>query len=114
ESTIAASPDSQLALLGGPKAVSGAPPRSVRWGQPELDQLEAMIGQNSLFYWKGPRTTLLIERFKHICPLDHVMTCSSGTAAIHIAVAAAGIQPGDEVITSPISDIGSVIGVLYQ
>src|SRR5262249_22757657 len=47
-------------------------------------------------------------------PLQHVMPCSSGTAALHIAVAAAGIGPGDEVITSPITDIGTVIGVLYQ
>src|SRR6185369_2707759 len=38
----------------------------------------------------------------------------SGTAALHIAVTAAGIGPGDEVITSPITDIGTVIGVLYQ
>jgi dTDP-4-amino-4,6-dideoxygalactose transaminase len=42
------------------------------------------------------------------------MTCSSGTAALHIAVAAAGIGPGDEVITSPFTDIGTLIGILFQ
>ena len=89
-------------------------PRRVRWGEPERERLNAMLGQDSLFYWKAPQTTLLIERFQKICPLRHVMTCSSGTAALHIAVAAAGIGPGDEVITSPITDIGTVIGTLYQ
>ena len=42
------------------------------------------------------------------------MPCSSGTAAVHIAVATAGIGPGDEVITSPITDMGTVIGILFQ
>ena len=73
-----------------------------------------MLGQDSLFYWKGPQATLLIERFKKVCPVKYVMPCSSGTAALHIAVAAAGVGPGDEVITSPITDIGTVIGVIYQ
>jgi len=112
--TAAAAPTSQLALHGGQKAVSEPLPRLVRWGEPERERLNALIGQDSLFYWKGPQTTLLIERFRQACPLQHVMSCSSGTAAIHIAVAAAGIAPGDEVITTAITDIGTVIGVLYQ
>jgi perosamine synthetase len=110
----AATPGVQLALHGGEKAVRGLAGAGRRWGEPERRQLEAMLGQDSLFYWQGPQTRLLAERFREICPLGHVQTCSSGTAAIHIAVAAAGIGPGDEVITSPITDIGTVIGVLYQ
>ena len=105
----------KLALHGGEKAVKKPVPRlPVRWGGPERDRLEAMLAQRSLFYWKGPQTALLIKRFQEVCPLKYVQTCSSGTAAIHIAVAAAGIGPGDEVITAPITDIGTVIGVLYQ
>ena len=111
---VAAAADDRLAIDGGPKAVREPPPRSRRWGEPERERLEAMLGQDSLFYWKGPQTALLVERFREVCPLEHVQTCSSGTAALHIAVAAAGIAPGAEVITSPITDIGTVIGVLYQ
>jgi dTDP-4-amino-4,6-dideoxygalactose transaminase len=109
-----AAPPSPLALHGGEKAVKRPAGRGRRWGEPERKQLEAMLEQDSLFYWQGPQTRLLTERFRAVCPLRHVQTCSSGTAAIHIAVAAAGIGPGDEVITSPVTDIGSVIGVLYQ
>jgi len=106
---------SQLALHGGEKAVKTSVPRlPVRWGGPERERLEAMLAQNSLFYWRGPQTALLIKRFQQVCPVKYAQTCSSGTAAIHIAVAAAGIGPGDEVITAPITDIGTVIGVLYQ
>ena len=104
----------KLALLGGQKAVKETPTLPIRWGDPERKQLDAMLGQSSLFYWHGPQTKLLLERFKQICPVKYAQNCSSGTAAIHIAVAAAGIAPGDEVITSPITDIGTVIGVLYQ
>jgi dTDP-4-amino-4,6-dideoxygalactose transaminase len=104
----------KLALNGGDKAVKLSPKLPIRWGEPERERLNAMLGQDSLFYWKGPQTTLFIERFKRVCPMKYVMPCSSGTAALHIAVAAAGIGPGDEVITSPITDIGSVIGVIYQ
>jgi dTDP-4-amino-4,6-dideoxygalactose transaminase len=110
----AAAPRSELALSGGSKAVGESLPPLVRWGDPEREQLQSVVDQNTLFYWKGPQTGLLIERFRSICPLRDVMSCSSGTAAIHIAVAAAGIGPGDEVITTPITDMGTVIGVLYQ
>jgi len=106
---------SELALHGGPKAVPGhAPALPLRWGAPERERLEDMLRQNSLFFWKGPQTTLLIERVREVCPLKHIYTCSSGTAALHMAVAAAGIGPGDEVITSPITDMGTVIGILFQ
>jgi dTDP-4-amino-4,6-dideoxygalactose transaminase len=104
----------KLALEGGPKTVPQPFKSGPRWGEPEREQLNQLLSQDSLFYWKGPRTKLLVERFRKVCPVEHVMPCSSGTAALHIAVAAAGLAPGDEVITAPITDIGTVIGVLYQ
>ncbi len=103
-----------LALHGAPPSVTHPNPRPKRFGAEELAQLEEMVEQPSLFYWKGPQTALLVERFRAFYPLEYVMPCSSGTAAIHIAVAAAGIGPGDEVIVPPITDMGSVIGILYQ
>ena len=114
KSTAESSAAPKLALHGGEKTVKQSAKLPIRWGEPERERLKAMLGQDSLFYWKGPQTTLLIERFKKVCPVKYVMPCSSGTAALHIAVAAAGIGPGDEVITSPITDIGTVIGVIYQ
>ncbi len=42
------------------------------------------------------------------------VACSSGTAALHLAVAAARIGPQDEVVTTPISDFGTVAPVLAQ
>lgn len=105
---------SPLAIDGGPKAVQEKLPPLVRWGEPEREQMKATLAQNTMFYWQGPQTALLTDRFREFCPVKHVHTCSSGTAALHIAVAAAGISPGDEVITTGITDVGTVIGVIYQ
>jgi perosamine synthetase len=104
----------KIALEGGEKAVKKGQSKVSRFGLPEKERLDAMLAQDSLFYWNGPQTKILVERFQKICPLKFVMPCSSGTAAVHIAVAAAGIAPGDEVITTPITDMGTVTGVLFQ
>lgn len=104
-----------LALNGGQPEISTQPPlMPKRWGNEEREYLDAMLSQNSLFYWNGAQTKLLIERFQKHYPLSHVMPCSSGTSSIHIAMVAAGIKPGEEVIVPPVTDMGTVIGILYQ
>jgi dTDP-4-amino-4,6-dideoxygalactose transaminase len=112
--TQPANSGARLAVDGGEKAVKSAGGKLIRWGDPERQRLSAMLDQPALFYWKGPQTAALIERVRRHHPMKHVMTCSSGTAALHIAVAAAGIGPGDEVITTGVTDQGTVIGILFQ
>lgn len=107
-------PPSPLALHGGPPAVTVAHPPRNRWGAEELSRLAAMVAQPSLFYWNGPQCTALLNAFRHMYPLGWTMPCSSGSAALHIAVAALQLPPGSEIITSPVTDMGSVIGMLYQ
>lgn len=103
-----------LAINGGAKACARAFPKPVRWGDPELQQLGEALKQPSLYYWRNKQTALLIERYQSIYGHKYVQPCSSGSAALHIAVSAAGVVPGDEVITSSITDIGTVIGILFQ
>jgi dTDP-4-amino-4,6-dideoxygalactose transaminase len=85
-----------------------------RWGDAEQVRLSAMLLQGSLFYWNGPQTTALVEEFRRQYPLKYLAPCSSGTAAVHIAVASLRLKPGDEVIVPAITDMGTVIGILYQ
>jgi len=108
------SSSSTLAIHGGPKAVTAVRPVHHRWGAAELARLTAMVDQPSLFYWKGPQTEALLAEFRRTYPLQWCMPSSSCTAALHIAVSALQLPPGSEVITSPVTDMGSVIGVLYQ
>jgi len=51
----------------------------------------------------GPRAAELEERFATYLGARHVVALSSGTAALHLALLALGVGPGDEVITSPIT-----------
>ena len=47
-------------------------------------------------------------------PPRSVIASTSGTAAVHLAIAALDPEPGDEIIVPPISDFGTVIPVLVQ
>ena len=51
----------------------------------------------------GPRAALLEERMAEYLEAEHVLAVASGTAAMHLALVALGIGPGDEVITTPIT-----------
>jgi dTDP-4-amino-4,6-dideoxygalactose transaminase len=46
--------------------------------------------------------------------VGHAIACSSGSAAVHSAIAALELEPGDEVITTSITDIGALAPLLYQ
>jgi len=51
----------------------------------------------------GPRTAELERRFGEYVEAKHALAVTSGTAALHLALVALGIGPGDEVITTPIT-----------
>ncbi|MFO7725326.1 MAG: DegT/DnrJ/EryC1/StrS family aminotransferase [Oceanipulchritudo sp.] len=112
--SIEADKANSLALHGGKPVRAKAPEREDRWGLAEEERLREMVGQSSLFYWKNRQTEAMLEAFRKPYPFKHVMPCGSCSAALHIGVAAAGIGPGDEVITSSVTDMGTVIGVLFQ
>ena len=59
----------------------------------------------------------LVGRFEHALAswlgVEHVSVCSNGTSALHLAFAALGIGPGDEVITSPITFSATAAAAYY-
>src|SRR3954470_2737900 len=62
---------------------------------------------------QGPRTALLEERFAATCGTKHAIGIVNGTAALHVALLAHEIGPGDEVITTPFTFIASVNSIIY-
>jgi perosamine synthetase len=62
---------------------------------------------------QGTRTAKLEEKFAAACGVRYAVATSSGTTALHLALLAHGIGPGDEVITTPFTFIASVSSILY-
>jgi perosamine synthetase len=62
----------------------------------------------------GPRLGEFEEAFGSALGVPHVSAVSSGTTGLHLAIRAAGIQPGDDVVTSPFSFVASANCLLYE
>jgi len=62
----------------------------------------------------GPRVTQFEEAFAAAVGAGHAVAVSNGTAALHAAVFAAGLGPGDEAITTPLTFAATSNAVLYQ
>ena len=61
----------------------------------------------------GPKIAELEQKLCRVTGAKYAVVCSNGTAALHIAALAAGVQPGDEVITTPITFAASANCALY-
>ncbi len=85
-----------------------------RFGSRELELLKEALDSDNLFYHNGAKSKSLCELAKNYFGVPYAALASSGTGAIHAAVASLQIEPGYEVITSPITDYGTLIGLLYQ
>jgi perosamine synthetase len=62
---------------------------------------------------QGPKVKAFEEAFAEMCGVRHAIATSSGTTALHAALLAHGIGPGDEVITTPFTFISSANSILF-
>lgn len=104
----------KLAIHGGQKVKTTPFQSGKRFGQEEKDQLMAVIDSDMLFFFLGKKVFEFQEAFAAMHGMKHCIACSSGTAAVHIALGTLQLPPGKEVITSSITDMGSLTGILYQ
>lgn len=73
-----------------------------------------VIGSGTLNSTKGRFVKQLEQEFADKLGVKHAFACASGTAAVHTAIAAVDPEPGEEIITSPITDMGALSPILYQ
>lgn len=84
------------------------------FGPEELELLREVLNSGTLTSTKGTMVRRLEQRFAEILEVPYVRACSSGTTAVHAAIAAVDPEPGSEIITTPITDMGALAPIIFQ
>jgi dTDP-4-amino-4,6-dideoxygalactose transaminase len=80
--------------------------------KPEIDAAIARVLESGQFVL-GPEVAAFEQEFATYCGAAECIALNSGTSALHLALLAAGVRPGDEVITVPFTFVASVAAVIY-
>ncbi len=102
----------ELAINGGTPVRS----KKIFYGRQFIDENDINAVADVLrsdYITCGPKVTALEERLCEVTHARYAVAVSNGTAALHIACIAAGIGPGDEVITTPITFAASANCAVY-
>lgn len=83
-------------------------------GDLEVQYVTEALRTGTLTSTKGTFTKRFEEEFARRLGAKFGYACASGSAAVHIAIAAIDPQPGDEIITTSITDMGALTPILYQ
>jgi dTDP-4-amino-4,6-dideoxygalactose transaminase len=81
--------------------------------KPEIDAAVLQAIENAQFV-QGPAVAAFEQRFASYCSAGHCLAVNSGTSALHVALLAAGVGAGDEVITVPLTFVATTAAILYS
>ena len=111
--TVASVSSEVLAILGGSPVRQTLLP----YGRQTIDESDIQAVVETLrsdWLTTGPKVAEFEEAMAAWVGAKYAVSFSSGTAALHAAAFAAGLQPGDEAITSPLTFAATANCVLYQ
>jgi dTDP-4-amino-4,6-dideoxygalactose transaminase len=83
-------------------------------GDEEIALIAEAVRSGTLTVTKGQFGKRLETSFAALSGAKFAHACSSGSAAVHCAVAALDPEPGDEIVTTSITDMGALAPILYQ
>lgn len=80
--------------------------------KPEIDSAVLGVLESTQFVL-GEQVAAFEQEFASYCGVKHGVGVNSGTSALHLALLAAGVGPGDEVITIPFTFVATVSAICY-
>ena len=106
--------ETKLAIYGGKKVRETPFPNRKPFGSREEELLMQAVRSQNLFGKSGTMVRDFERRIANFYGASFAQSSTSGTAAIHSAIGVVNPEPGDEIITAPITDPGSVMPILMQ
>jgi perosamine synthetase len=123
-SPAAGAPNAATAIVGvlrtlSMAAVTPSLPSDGDWsgrtlGSDEIAMAAEALRRGTLNSTRGTFVTAFERQFAAWLGSKHAIACASGSAAMHVAIACLGLSAGDEVVTTPITDMGALIPILYE
>ena len=102
----------QLAINGGPKTVTNSLLGWPQFDENAIEAVEKVLRSGKVNYWTGPLGMEFEKKFAAWQGSKHAISVNSGTSALHVALTALGIGPGDEVIVPSYTFIATSFSVL--
>ncbi len=84
------------------------------FGAEEIAAITEVLQMGVLITTKGKFGKQLEESFAEKLGAKYAYACNSGSAAVHVAVAAVNPNPGDEIVTTSVTDMGALTPIVFQ
>ena len=85
-----------------------------RVGEEEIAAVVAALQRGEISGSFGTALGAFEQEFAAYCGVKHGVAVSSGTTALHAAVAAAGLAPGDEILMSASTNIATALAAVHN
>ncbi|MEE2710242.1 MAG: DegT/DnrJ/EryC1/StrS family aminotransferase [Gemmatimonadota bacterium] len=89
-------------------------PARTPYGEREIELVTEALRSQSIFRFSGSLVPEFEKRFASLYGVDYALGSTSGTSALHLAMGAINPNPGDEIITGSVTDMGTIIPILFQ
>lgn len=84
------------------------------FGAEEIAAITEVLQSGVLITTKGKYGKMLEKEFAEKVGAKYAYACNSGSAAVHVAIAAINPNPGDEIVTTSITDMGALTPIIFQ